>query len=167
MIRRHQIRFSALAATLIVAAGVSAFGSVFLRMDVQELRKASEAVVHARVSGLNSYWDSSHRMIFTDVTLEVKRRLHGLAGAELVVRVPGGTVDGYTAEMPGAPEFDLDEEVVLFVSRWKDGAAMVTGYSQGKARVVRDQIGNETLQGSAADGLPMVELVRQLCQAGR
>ena len=154
-----------LAIGILVAAGAGA--SVFLKEDVGSLKKASEAVVHAKVVDISSYWNADRTLIFTDVRLEVKGKLHGSAGAEIVVRVPGGTVGDFTVDMEGAPRFAMDDEVVAFIGRWHDGAPMVAGYFQGISRVERDGLGNAFLRGGAADGLPMSELARMLRQSGR
>ena len=158
---------SALAIALLAVSGGGSSASVFLKEDVASLKRASEAVVHAKVVDMNSYWNADRTVIFTDVRLDVMGRLHGEAGAQIVVRVPGGTVADFTVEMQGAPRFELDEEVVAFIGRWKDGAPMVAGYFQGLARVERDTLGNAFLRGGVADGLPMSELARMLRQTGR
>ena len=105
-------------------------------------------------------------MIFTYVTLDVSRTLRGNASSQLIVKVPGGTVDGYTIRMDGAPEFQRGSSVVAFIGRWDDGEPMVAGYAQGLSRVVRDALGNQTLQGGAADGLTVASLARQLAAQG-
>src|SRR5206468_1184049 len=130
--------------------------------DVASLRGKSEAVVHARVTDVRSYWNAEHTMIFTDVTLNVQRNLQGTASREIVLRVPGGTVGDYTVQMEGAPRFQTDDEVVAFIGRWDDGVPMVAGYFQGVSRVTRDEAGNAILHGGVADGLPMADLARRL-----
>lgn len=154
-------------AALAIPGGGTLHASVFVKEDVASLKRSSEAVVHARVVDVRSYWNDDASMIFTDVTLEVKRRLHGAADDRLVVRVPGGTVEGFTAEMLGAPKFEVGEDVVVFVARWRDGVPMVAGYFQGKSRVNADAVGNLMLRDGAADGLPMSDLARQLSRSGR
>ena len=151
-----------LAAVLVAAAGSLTVASTFLKEDVESLGRKAESVVHARVSGVRSYWNDAHTMIFTDVTLQVKTLLHGRAAQQFVVRVPGGTVNDYTIEMEGAPEFKTNEEVVAFLAHWDDGVPMVAGYFQGLSHVSRDKIGNAMLRGGVADGLPIPELARHL-----
>ena len=162
----HRASLAPLAlAGLVVAGSGQTTASIFLKEDMRSLKKSSEAVVHAKVADLYSYWNTDGSIIFTDVTLEVKRNLHGVSDRQIVVRVPGGTVGGFTSEMIGAPKFELDEEVVVFISRWLDGVPMVNGYFQGKSRVVPDQANNLVLHGGVADGIPMPDLARQLRQA--
>ena len=94
----------ALAAALVAGLSPTARSSTFVKVDLPTLRGMSESVVQAQVASMRSERIGGG-MIFTYVTLNVSRTLHGKAATELVVKVPGGTVDGYTIKMDGAPEF--------------------------------------------------------------
>src|SRR5262245_41207616 len=150
MKHRSILTLTALAAAVLFSASGAATASVFLKEDVKSLKKQSEAIVHAKVVEVRSYWNADHSAIFTDVALDVKGRLHGNSDNLIIVRVPGGTVDDYTVEMEGAPRFDVDDEVVAFIGRWKDGVPMVAGYFQGLSKVNRDKLGNAFLRGGVA-----------------
>src|SRR5262245_19703580 len=152
---------------LITAGATLAAGSTFLKVDIPTLKKMSESVVHAKVVDMRSEWNGDGSMIFTYVTLEVKGRLHGKAPNELVVRVPGGTVDGFASEMEAAWVFQEGGEVVAFIGLWDDGVAMVAGYEQGLSKVNRDSVGNMVLKGGRADGMPISELAKQLGRSGQ
>jgi hypothetical protein len=141
--------------------------STFLRVDIPELRTMSDAVVQAQVVEVRSAWNAERSMIFTHVTLDVVRTLHGTAPRQITVRVPGGAVDGFTAEMIGAPRFAAGTEVVAFIARWDDGVPMVAGYAQGLSRVLPDRAGNLMLRGGLGDGMPLVDFVRLLGRSGR
>ena len=167
MRHRYISTLTASAFAVLISAGGFLSASTFLKEDVNSLKKQAEAVVHAKVVDVRSYWNADQSVIFTDVALEVKGRLHGSSDDLIIVRVPGGTVDDFTQEMEGAPRFDVGEEVVTFIGRWKDGAPMVAGYFQGVSRINRDSLGNAILRGGVAEGLPMSELARQLRQSGR
>ena len=165
---RHRAVLSALAiAAFTIAVGGMTGASTFLKEDVKSLKKQSEAVVHAKVLDVRSYWNADHSVIFTEVALDVKGRLHGASDNLIIVRVPGGTVDDFTVEMEGAPQFAVDDEVVAFIARWDDGAPMIAGYFQGVSKIHRDKLGNALLRGGVADGIPMSELARQLRQPAR
>jgi hypothetical protein len=63
----------------------------------------------------------------------------------LVVREVGGTVDGYTQEAIGFPAIRRGENVVLFLSRWDNGAEYrIHAYNQGKF-LVKSRGGVEVL----------------------
>lgn len=154
----------AAAVAALCLATVPALASTFLKVDVPALVGMSHAVVHARVLQVDSAWNAEGSMIFSNVTLQVVRVLRGQPADTIVVRVPGGTVNGFTAEMEGAPQFTPGEEVVTFIGRWKDGVPMIAGYEQGVSRVTPDVSGNLILHGGAGDGMPLAKLAVQLSQ---
>jgi len=158
---------SALAVGAVLSGAATLAGaSTFLKVDVPALRGMSEAVVQADVVDVRSAWNDEGSAIFTYVTLEVTGRLHGAADAQIVVRVPGGTVGDFTSVMEGAPVFQQGDKIVAFIARWRDGVPMIAGYAQGVSRVHRDRLGNDVLEGGVADGMPLTELGKQLGRAG-
>jgi len=155
----------ALAACLVAAAPVAA--STFLKVDVPGLTRMSTAVVHAQVTDMRSAWNDDKTFIFTYVTLRVEETFHGAAPETVVVRVPGGKVGDYVVEMEGAPRFTKDDDVVVFLGRWDDGAPMVAGYHQGVSHVKQDSLGNKFLRGGIAEGMSVRDLARAVGQVGR
>ncbi len=135
--------------------------TVILEADVSALAQESESVVHARVVDIRSDWNDEQTMIFTHVTLDVVRTLRGQHQNQVVVRVPGGSVDGFTVDMPGAPRFSKGN-VVVFLGSWDDGIARVVGYFQGLSQVVPDRLGNLRLQGGSANGLSLPQLAKRV-----
>ena len=150
-----------------LAAGSEAFASTFLKLDVAGLTETSESVVQARVVGSESAWNARGSMIFTNVTLDVIRTIHGRSQDRIVVRVPGGTVGDRTLQVEGASQFPAAGPVVSFVGEWPDGAAKVIGYFQGLSQIVPDGRGNQVLRGGSADGLTLQSFTEQVQQTGR
>jgi len=167
MMRNRNVVAGTTLAAIFLAGLALPSASTFLKVDIPTLKKMSESVVHAKVVDVQSSWNDEGSAIFTYVTLDVKGRLHGTADDQIVVRVPGGTVGDFTSEMEGAPRFRKGDEVVAFIARWFDGAAMVAGYDQGLSKVKHDQLGNLVLDGGLADGMPMSDLARQLGRSGK
>lgn len=157
------------ALVMLVALGGPAAASTFLKLDLPALNGMAESVVHARVVAITSEWNQERTFIFTHVTLQRVASLRGDAAdtiGELVVRVPGGTVDDFTAEMDGAPRFELNQEVVVFLAHWPDGALMVSGYEQGLSRVETDPSGVKVLRGGVVDAMPLHQLASELRAGG-
>ena len=126
------------AVVICVVGGSAGFASTFLKADIPTLRQMSESVVHARVVGIRSAWNAEGTIIFTYITLDVIRTLHGRSRGRIVVRVPGGTVDGFAVKMVGAPQFHKGS-AVAFIGSWDDGVPRVVGYFQGLSQVVPDR----------------------------
>lgn len=166
MTKRRLDRLAA-ALTVVLCMGGSSPGlaTVLLEADVAALTQEAEAVVHARVIDMRSAWNPERTMIFTWVMLDAIQTLRGAHRSRVVVRVPGGTVDGYTIEMSGAPQFPKQGNVVAFLGSWDDGAARVVGYFQGLSQVVADRLGNPMLRGGSAEGLSLPQLAERLRQS--
>ena len=153
-------------ATLLAAGLTPVHASTFLKLDVPGLTGRSESVVHARVVSSESAWNTRRSMIFTNVTLDVIRTIHGRSRDRIVVRVPGGTVGDRTFVVEGAPEFPAAGTVVGFIGEWPDGAAKVIGYFQGVSQLTPDGRGNQVLRGGSGSGLTLESFIDQVQQAG-
>ena len=89
--------------------------------SLADLALASDAVVFARAG--DSRGVSRRPLIFTETEFSVLRVLSGLPrpGDKISVRVPGGTVDGTTWLVAGAPRFASGERYLLCLDRRADG----------------------------------------------
>ncbi|GEJ57870.1 hypothetical protein [Anaeromyxobacter diazotrophicus] len=109
--------------------------AVAVPASIEELARASSAVVRGRVASAAARWSADHRRIETEVEVEVASAWRGAAASRVAVVVPGGEVDGLGQRVDGAPRLAPGEEVVLFL--WGGGARpyRVTGLAQGKFAV--------------------------------
>ncbi len=162
MMTRGRSTVIALVVSASMLAPARAVASTFRTLDLGELAGQSESIVRAVVLDQVSAWNREGSMIFTDVTLAVKQALRGSPPERITIRVPGGTVDGFTTVMLGSARFETGTEVVVFTGRWKDGVPRVAGYEQGVSRVRRDAAGNAVLEGGVAHGLGVGELAERL-----
>ncbi|MBN2360169.1 MAG: matrixin family metalloprotease [Deltaproteobacteria bacterium] len=120
LLRRRRGHWSAIALLALVA--VPARATVIAPLDLPRLIELSDAIVHGRVVGIST-WESSPRgMIFTVVDVAVSNVAKGEAapGGRIQVYVAGGTFGERRTIVPGASRFAVGEEVVLFLSRWRD-----------------------------------------------
>jgi len=124
-----------------VCLPVALGATVLIPIEFRELVTVSTAIVHGRVADVHAEWTDGRRNVETLVTVEAREYLKGDLGSSVTVRVPGGQIGRYRTVFIGAPEFLVDDEVVLFLK----GRAIV-GLSQGAFRVEPD----------ARTGRPMV-----------
>jgi hypothetical protein len=113
-----------------------AAAAVMRPVSVEELARASDAVVRARVEDSAVRWSADGRRLFTEVELSVGAVWRGAAPARIRVTVPGGARDGIAQTLDGAPAFSPGEEVVVFLGRRGPGWR-VNGLALGKYRVER------------------------------
>lgn len=149
----------------------SAARAALVPYDAERLVDRSSRVVLGRVTAVESRWGRMGRMgrmgpvILTDVTIEVAEHWKAPVDAgtprTVVVRLLGGEVEGTWQLCPESPEFERGEDVVVFARPWR-GDLWVTGWLQGKYRVVRDEDGVARLRGAAGAPLPRGTSVAEL-----
>jgi hypothetical protein len=129
------------ALALVVSLAGAARGATVLRLTFEELTARSEVVVRGRVVGSTPKLDRAAGRISTFTTVEVTESLKGAAGKRLTVRQPGGEVGGIGQSVAGAARFAPGEEVVLFLEKARDDAAVfqVLSMSAGKVRLEKQR----------------------------
>jgi hypothetical protein len=111
--------------------------TVLIPADLGELSRDALAIVRGRVAALDAQWTDDRGSIETIVTLEVENYLKGALGATLRFRVPGGELGRFRSIVVGAPEFAIDQHVVVFLGARGPSVPYVLGFSQGVFRLVR------------------------------
>src|SRR3954465_2952447 len=122
---------------LFVVSGVSSRATVLIPADLGELSRDALAIARGRVAALDSQWTEDHATIETIVTLEVEGYLKGSLGSTLRFRVPGGELGRFRSITVGAPEFVVDQHVVVFLGANGPSVPHVLGLNQGVFRMTR------------------------------
>jgi hypothetical protein len=128
---------------LLLACGlaVPAWATVLVPADLGELSRDALAIARGRVVALDGPWTEDHGTIETIVTLEVESYLKGSLGPVLRFRVPGGELGRFRSIVVGAPEFAVDQRVVVFLGANGPSVPHVLGLNQGVFRVSRSDAG--------------------------
>jgi hypothetical protein len=122
---------------MLLALTLPVRATVIIPADLGELSRDARAIVRGRVAALDAQWTDDRGSIETIVTLEVESYLKGALGAALRFRVPGGELGRFRSIVVGAPEFALDQHVVVFLGARGPSVPYVLGLSQGVFRLVR------------------------------
>ena len=155
--------FLLLCQSLVLA--VPCLATVLIPADLAELSRDARAIVRGRVAALDAQWTDDRGSIETIVTLEVESYLKGALGAALRFRVPGGELGRFRSIVVGAPEFALDQHVVVFLGVRGPSVPYVLGLNQGVFRLVRaaDDTGWMVTPAAivpATAGAPAVPIIR-------
>ena len=126
---------------LLVGLSPLARATVIVPADLGELARDAQAIVRGRVASVEARWTDDHRAIESIVTLEVESTLKGSFGSAVQFRVPGGQLGRFRSLVMGAPEFSVDQRVVVFLVAWGPSVPYVLGMSQGVFRVVAAESG--------------------------
>ncbi len=116
-----------------------ASGTEILYLSPQELGQQSELVVRGRVLGVQSYWNDKHTKIFTRTCIRVDETYKGPGRSAIDLIQLGGVVGNVKVTVHGASHWEVGEEVLLFAEPYDTETFQVSGFSQGKLRILRDQ----------------------------
>jgi hypothetical protein len=134
-------------ATLLVSVLVAQGGAVATtvsKLSLEELVRKSGRIILGRCLSTESRWNQRNTLIYTYSKFAVTENFKGQAGGFVNVVTVGGTVDGITQAVSGMPQFEQDEEVVLFLEASKNDLWQPVGLSQGKFRIVKDSRTGDT-----------------------
>ena len=135
------IRFSVLLAAAALLAVVSvARATTVIAPDFASLVSGADFVVRAVVKSVTSEYRTTPqgKAIFTKVELHVLESITGTPPQPLVLQLLGGTVDGVTMHVDGAPLFHVGDEDILFVQNNGHQFYPLVGIMHGKYPVKRD-----------------------------
>jgi len=121
----------------------------------QELGSQSELVVQGRVLSVESWWNDKHTKIFTTTRVAVESAYKGEATPAVDIIQLGGVVDNIRVNVSGSLHWVEGEEVLLFLEPYMENFA-VSGFSQGKFKVKRDEAGNPYIERPEIDGVQML-----------
>jgi len=136
----------ALALIALACAG-AAMATTLRAMDLAELALEASLIVHGRVVDVHPEWVRGGRQIDSVVTVEVETPLKGEPPHRLAFVAPGGRIGDYRSVVPGAPEFALGADVVLFLgSPGAAGLPSLVGMGQGALPVSSDEAGRKRVR---------------------
>jgi hypothetical protein len=120
---------------LVLARGAGA--TVLVPMDLGELSRDARTIARGRVVSVDARWTDDRRTIETIVTLEPDAVLKGQAGDLVRFRVPGGLLGRFRNVVVGAPQFEVGQQVIVFLGATGPMVPYVLGLNQGVYRVER------------------------------
>ena len=126
-----------LVACLLLMLPIAPRATVIVPADLGELSREALAIVRGRVAAVDARWTEDHRTIETIVTLEAEGYMKGAFGPTVQFRVPGGELGRFRSIVVGAPEFAVDQRVVVFLGAHGPSVPYILGFSQGVFRLVR------------------------------
>ena len=128
--------FSVLGLSFLLSA-LPVRATVVIPADLGELSRDALAIARGRVAALDAQWTEDHGTIETMVTLEVESYLKGSLGSTLRFRVPGGELGRFRSIVVGAPEFAVNQRIVVFLGARGPSVPHVLGLNQGVFHVSR------------------------------
>src|SRR5262245_54439939 len=98
----------------ISAARGPAFGAQ--ELDEKDLVASVRAIVTGKVIRIESRWDANRNNIYTDITVALSQVLKGdIKTKEIVIEQVGGRLVDRQSWLVGSPQFELGENVLLYL----------------------------------------------------
>jgi hypothetical protein len=118
----------------LLAAPLTAFATVVMALSMEELTAMAPIVVHGRVERSVANWTPDKRGIWTWTEVSVREALKGPKVETVLVKQPGGVLQGIGQRVSGTAHFEAGEEVVLFLEPAVDerNAYVVLAMAAGK-----------------------------------
>ncbi|MCI0489036.1 MAG: putative Ig domain-containing protein, partial [Blastocatellia bacterium] len=116
----------------------SAFAATVVMPSDDDMIIGARAIVRGRVLSMGAALDKDE-IIYTYITLRVDEVLKGeITGREIVIKQEGGQVGERGHILYGAPDFTVDEDVLLYLDTRRDGSLRVHQMALGKFSIVGD-----------------------------
>ena len=124
--------------TMVLSAAVLPVrATTIVPADLGELSHDAIAIARGRIADVRSQWTEDRGTVETIVTLEVESYLKGSLGTTIRFKVPGGELGRFRTVVVGAPDFVVDQRVVVFLGAHGPTVPYIVGFNQGVYRVVR------------------------------
>lgn len=149
-------RWGAALGIFVVMLAVRVEATTLLRMSVEDMTAAAEAVVVGEVTDVKSSWNEAQTTIYTVVVFKVDQCLAGTCADAFLIKQRGGTVGEMTLHIPGMPQFAKGQKALVFLEPDPEGVPgfyYVVGMCQGIFDIETDgQTGKQAAlqQGGAA-----------------
>ena len=138
---KNVTRGVAAAALLLLPTAVLA--TVVVGETIEEMARASTAVVRGRVLQVQPQYDESKGMIVTYADVQVVEVLKGRPMKSVLVKQPGGELNGRGTQVAGAGKFVKGQDTVLFLEAAVDepGVFILRALSAGKVDLETSKLG--------------------------
>ncbi len=113
----------------------TAFSLTVENISLDRITSESHTVVYGTVESSYSQWEE--RAIYTYTTIRVRESLKGDNSATITIKQMGGQVGDIGQEVSGTPKLRRNEDVVLFLTRWKDNY-WIHSIALGKFSVINE-----------------------------
>jgi hypothetical protein len=121
-------------AVFVALVSLAASATIVAFETIDEMARRVPVIVRGRVARTVSGWDDQKRRIWTWTEVVVSDAIKGKPGAVVLVKQPGGEVDGIGQAVAGTATFHEGEDCVLFLEPAPDEPTTfrVSGLSAGK-----------------------------------
>lgn len=130
--------------------------SIVEKLSVEQMTQQANVIIQGKVANIDSRWENNNggRGIFTYVDIAVSEYIKGTGDNIVRIKVPGGTVGDLTEWVSDTPQFNNNEEVILFL---QPQFFRIVGWAQGKFSISNNNVLEHNV--SVADFINMIKSI--------
>jgi len=142
--------------------------SIIPRLTFEQILHSADTVFTGTVVRVESKWTPtrSGAAIITLVTYRVERVFKGHPGNETTLEFLGGTIGDVTLEVVGVPKFAEGQHDVVCALDGTSRVSPITGFNQGRFRVIHDAANREVVTSHDGGPPPMASDVNRSAARG-
>lgn len=128
------------------------------RFSVDELTGFSDSIIQGTVKSVE-YQRTEKKQIYTLITVSCDQTYKGGEKRDITIIQEGGKTDTYTTAVYGAPMYDIEEEIIVFLKNLSETQPLnrVVALSQGKYSIVTDENTGEQFAVSDSRDIHFIE----------
>ncbi|MFP4498208.1 MAG: hypothetical protein ACLFQV_08350 [Vulcanimicrobiota bacterium] len=142
---KRQVLLFLLLTTLISSLFITAVSATTLvKLDFQEIVSRAQTIISGKVINLENkvHTRNGKKIPYTYITISVNDKLKGNSGSDIYTfKYEGGVIpeEEIRLTIGGMPEFEVGQEVFLFLNNDDSLVSPIVGFSQGRFSIVTDK----------------------------
>ena len=125
---------------ILVCAVKHSTATTMLKISIADLTQKAGNIIIGKVVDKKSEWNKNKTRILTYTTVEVAKDIQGVTGSKTItIMTPGGVVGDIGLKIVGAEQYDIGEEIVVFLDK-DDDRYRAVGMIQGKFNIAKDGV---------------------------
>lgn len=110
-------------------------------VSTKQIVEKAENIIIGKVVDQRAEWNADNTSINTSITINVLEDLKGKSTAKTeTIVVPGGKIGEVGLRVDGVPQFNIDEQVILFLAADKNGEKSIVDFQYGKYTIVDNYV---------------------------
>lgn len=119
---------------------VNSISAQMIKIPIEEITLKSSKIIKGVVINKYSEFEDNSEYILTVININVRESIKGQVNQVESLVIPGGVVGNLGMEVSGAPKFELNDEVLVFIDYDFKGRQTVTEWNHGKFLVKNNRI---------------------------
>jgi hypothetical protein len=125
---------------ILLCAVKNTTATTMIKYSITDLTQKASNIIIGKVVDKKSGWNKNKTRIYTYTTVEVAKDIKGVTSSKAItIMTPGGVVGEVGLKIVGTEQYEIGEQIVIFLDKDDDRYSAV-GTIQGKFNIVKDGV---------------------------